>query len=388
MARPKKEHFTWLEDKQCYQKKIKDADGKYVCLYARTEAELSAKKAQAEAQVRASLELRGNPTFRQYAERWEDLNLQSVKDHTRSNYEYIIRDYLIAPLGEKRVRDITPDDCKSAMSAISEKSKSACEKALRLLKSIMDSAEDNRLIARNPARKIKAGGVKTAEKEAMTASQAAILEDAVKGTGAEIFVAIGLYAGLRREEIIGLKWDCVDLESDAPHIAVRRVARWRHNQAEISTVLKSDAANRDIPIPAVLVEKLKGEKVKNKSDFVICNRSGGAKTETQFKNMWHAIEARSTGEYMGTVDGKPVQKEKLLGEKCPHHDYFYTIDFEVTPHLLRHTYISNLILAGVNIKTVQYLAGHADPQMTLRIYTHLMEHRPQDTIKEIQKAYA
>ncbi len=39
-------------------------------------------------------------------------------------------------------------------------------------------------------------------------------------------------------------------------------------------------------------------------------------------------------------------------------DVVYSIDFEVTPHQLRHTYITNLLLAGIDVKTVQVLAGH------------------------------
>jgi len=388
MPRPKKEHYTWLPDKKLYRKKIKDSDGKYVCLYGKTEDELREKKEYAEKAVSAALELRGNPTFAQYAEQWEALNLCHVSDHTRANYEYIIRDYLTKPLGDKRMRDVTTDDCRGAMAAIAGKSKSACEKALRLLKSIFESAEDSRLIASNPARKLKAGGVKTKEKVALTDDQRETLEDAVKGTAVETFAAIGLYAGLRREEILGLKWDCVHLEGKTPYLSVRRAVRWVHNQPELSDLLKSDAARRDIPIPPTLVSCLKQEKQRNKSEFVICNKAGGAKTETQFKNMWHAVEARSVGTYKGMKDGKRAVIEKKLGEKCPCHNYRYTIDFEVTPHLLRHTYITNLILSGVNIKTVQYLAGHADPEMTLRIYTHLMQHQPKDTMQEIMKAYA
>ena len=46
----------------------------------------------------------------------------------------------------------------------------------------------------------------------------------------------------------------------------------------------------------------------------------------------------------------------------------YTLDFVVTPHQLRHTYITNLIAAGVDPKTVQYLAGHEKSKITMDIY--------------------
>ena len=46
----------------------------------------------------------------------------------------------------------------------------------------------------------------------------------------------------------------------------------------------------------------------------------------------------------------------------------YTLDFDVTPHQLRHTYITNLLYAGVDPKTVQYHAGHENSKTTMDIY--------------------
>ena len=46
----------------------------------------------------------------------------------------------------------------------------------------------------------------------------------------------------------------------------------------------------------------------------------------------------------------------------------YSLDFDVTPHQLRHTYITNLIHASIDPKTVQYLAGHENSKITMDIY--------------------
>ena len=56
----------------------------------------------------------------------------------------------------------------------------------------------------------------------------------------------------------------------------------------------------------------------------------------------------------------------------------YTLDFDVTPHQLRHTYITNLLYAGVDPKTVQYLAGHENSKTTMDIYAkrECAEHKP------------
>ena len=65
-----------------------------------------------------------------------------------------------------------------------------------------------------------------------------------------------------------------------------------------------------------------------------------------------------------------------------------TLDFMPTPHILRHTYITRLILGGMDLKRVQYLAGHADPKVTLQIYTDLMGHAPEDLIGDVTAVFA
>ncbi len=53
------------------------------------------------------------------------------------------------------------------------------------------------------------------------------------------------------------------------------------------------------------------------------------------------------------------------------------MDFQVTPHQLRHTYITNLIYASVDPKTVQYLAGHENSKTTMDIYAKVKYNKPE-----------
>src|SRR5699024_11306488 len=80
--------------------------------------------------------------------------------------------------------------------------------------------------------------------------------------------------GLRREEILALQWDCVFLDESTPYISVRRAWRTEHNRPVISTVLKTKAAKRDIPIPKCLVDCLREAKTASKSDYVISDSEG------------------------------------------------------------------------------------------------------------------
>ena len=63
------------------------------------------------------------------------------------------------------------------------------------------------------------------------------------------------------------------------------------------------------------------------------------------------------------------------------------MDFKVTPHQLRRTYISNLIYAGLDPKTVQFLAGHENSKITMDIYAKIKYNRPEDIAPQINGAF-
>lgn len=64
-----------------------------------------------------------------------------------------------------------------------------------------------------------------------------------------------------------------------------------------------------------------------------------------------------------------------------------TLNFDVTPHLLRHTYITNLIHEGVDPKTVQYLAGHENSKVTMDIYAKVKYNKPWELASVVNQAF-
>ena len=66
----------------------------------------------------------------------------------------------------------------------------------------------------------------------------------------------------------------------------------------------------------------------------------------------------------------------------------YSLDFGVTPHMLRHTYITNLIHASVDPKTVQYLAGHESSKITMDIYAKVKYNKPEQLAGVLSGAFA
>ena len=121
------------------------------------------------------------------------------------------------------------------------------------------------------------------------------------------------------------------------------------------------------------------------------NRDGDPLSYTQFKRLWQYIVTRTVRErsYYRYEDGKRVKHTvtPVLGEKAAHNGkVIYSLDFDVTPHQLRHTYITNLLYMGVDPKTVQYLAGHKNSKTTMDIYAKIKYNKPQELLPVINAA--
>ena len=229
------------------------------------------------------------------------------------------------------------------------------------------------------------------KKEALTDQQVEVLLDAVKGLPPYLFIMICLYSGLRREEALGLQWDCVFLDESTPYIAVQRAWRSEHNRPAISEILKTAAAKRDIPIPKCLVDCLRETKANSISEYVIADSQGQPLSYSQFQRVWKYVTVRSTKEraYYKYVNGQSIKctvKPTLGMTQKNNPKIQYMIDFDVTPHQLRHTYITNLLYAGVDPKTVQYLAGHENSKTTMDIYAKVKYNKPEQLFDVVNQA--
>lgn len=394
MARPKKPTYEYIASRKEYRKRIKGPDGKYVALYAQTPEELTEKVDIAQRQIEETIYRRENPTVKDYAEKWLAMQVSHIRVTTLADYTSKVKNYIIAPLGNKYMLEITPDDVKMAISKAASRSASIYRSVQMLYKMIFSSALESRIIDESPCKNLNPKGGKTAEeKRALTEEQVTILLDAVRGLPPYPFVMLCLYAGLRREEALALQWDSVFLDDHAPYISVCRAWHTEHNRPVILTDLKTKASKRTIPIPPQLVACLKDVEATSTSDYVIANRvDGGPLSGTQWARLWKYVTVRSTKErtYTRYVNGKPIKHTvtPVLGERAAHNSsVVYSMDFRVTPHQLRHTYITNLLLAGVDVKTVQVLAGHEHAKITLDIYAHLTYNQPKDLISKVNQAF-
>ena len=249
------------------------------------------------------------------------------------------------------------------------------DKVVRVLRGIFNAAVDNNLIAKSPVpATLRIGGKATQEEIPLTAEQSQRLLDATRGTRAYLFCLLALQTGMRRGELCGLMWSDVDFPAGVIH--VRHNALLTNAQTTVSDTLKTSAAVRDIPIPPTLFAELVKERKGAKSLYVLHMRNGKPLSKSSFKSMRQTIESR-------TVDD-PAD----LWTTAPHSKVVRTLDFHVHPHQLRHTYITRLFESGLDIKEIQYPAGHATVNMTLRVYTHYQhESRQQSTAQKVCAAF-
>ena len=134
-------------------------------------------------------------------------------------------------------------------------------------------------------------------------------------------------------------------------------------------------------------------KENSKSEFVVSNSEGKPLSGTQFKRVWKYIETRTVKErtYTRYSKGEKVihTVTPVLGQKAAHNGkVVYSLDFSVTPHQLRHTYITNLIHKSVDPKTVQYLAGHENSKITMDIYAKVKYNKPEELADVVASAFS
>lgn len=384
-----------IGEHQYYRTFVEDAEGKRIALYGKTREELYDKELEALDQADSVIFRRKSPTVEEYCEKWLVVQSVHVRPTTLTDYTSKVRRHIIKELGDKHIADVTLDDIQLALVPVSEKSASVYKSVIVLYKSIFNAAKNNHIIDENPTIYLdaKGGGVPQEERKALTDEQVSRLIDTVRELPPYVFVMLGLYAGLRREEILGLQWDSVYLDVPSPYLSVRRAWHTENNRPVILTDLKTKAARRDIPLPDCLAECLREAKAVSQSEYVVANSEGNPLSYTQFKRLWQYIVTRTAKErtYYRYENGQRVKHtiHPVLGEKAAHNGkVVYSLDFDVTPHQLRHTYITNLIHASVDPKTVQYLAGHESSRITMDIYAKVKYNRPDQLVGALSGAFA
>ena len=371
------------KQKKRYATHITTMTGDRVYVSATSQEALDKKLAQLKKEIGVGVDISDNTLFNDYSIIW--LNTYKKPPRVRQNsydtMKYHLEKYVAPCFEGLRLKEIKPVHIQYFLSAIADKSFSVQSKCLQLVRNVFLSAEDNGLIYKSPVRSSdKPSGARPKEKEALTNDQVKRLLDATKGTRAYLFCLLVLSTGLRRGEVIGLMWEDIDFETGYINVTHNKALLPHGNDAPVTSLLKSEAGRRRLPMPLLLRHVLEEEKRRSTSPFVLPMKDGSSLTKGGFDALWRIVENRIAD------DKHPLGS--VRGSNCGG-KFTVCLDFHVHPHLLRHTYITQLFESGLDIKQVQYLAGHSKPEVTMEIYTHYRRKaREGETAQQVNNAVA
>jgi integrase len=197
----------------------------------------------------------GQVQLRAYAERWL-AQRPGLRPRTIELYSWLLARHIAPHLGGVPIGNLTPEMVREWRASLlsSGVSESAAAKAYRLLRAVLMTATDDRIIPRNPCRIRGAGDEKPAERQVLTVAQVYDLADQMASLRFRALILLATFASLRWGEAIALR-RC-DLDLDARTVSIRR------QYVELSGSLvvgppKSRAGLRTVAFPASLVAALR-----------------------------------------------------------------------------------------------------------------------------------
>lgn len=341
-----------------FTKAVTLPDGSRKYLRAPTQKELDEKLMKEMILIQAGVDVGNQETFGHFAQMWYELYKEpALRSHSKNTIKYVLNIHILPYLGSLPVNSISPMQIQLVMNRLSGKSYSLQSKVLVILRNIFKVAQENGLILRSPVSSmLKAGGRKAEEKIPLTPEQSRLLLERVTNKRARTFLLIALHTGMRRGEIVALRW--TDIDFDAKCVRVCHNAVMEQQGTTITDYPKTDAGKRTIPLSEELEAWLLARKKLSNSQFVIAMENHKPLTVSAYKSMW-----------------------RLIGRELP--------DVDFTAHTLRHTFITRLFEAGMDMKEVQYLAGHSKVELTMQIYTHYdRASRAGETSRKLREAFA
>lgn len=202
----------------------------------------------------------------------------------------------------------------------------------------------------------------------MTEDEHAAVERVSKLSGRGALIAVMYYLGLRRGEALGLKWGYFDWNINEVH--VQRDIDYAAGSSGAVGDLKSNASNRTIPLPNDLIEILSPLRADDAS-FVFRARGGKSLSASSFLREWVKLVVECGF-------ATPVKRDP---EKAK--DVRFEWEYEITPHYLRHDYITRLFEAGIDPIIIMRLAGHADYRTSANVYTHVSTVKLHEAVKKL-----
>jgi integrase len=334
-----------------------------VCFYGKTRKAVADQMAQALGDLgRGAFVAPHKLTLGVWLDTWlRDYKAPSIRPATLDSYAMMIRCHLKPALGHIALKDLRPDQVQRLYN--DKRDARLSSRTVRYLHMILhgalQQAMKNQLVMRNVSEATTPPARKTRKMRPLTLAQvnqflAAVKEDRLFPA---IFLALG--TGLRRGELLALRWSDIDLNAGVIHVrqALIRVGNYDASAGDRKTRLifqepKTEESRRTIPVPADIIEALTHHKARQAQERLLF----GEAYDDQ-------------GLVFCQVTGQPIDPRSFT------RSFTRLLQQAGVPHIRfhdgRHTFATLMLELGEAPKTVQTMLGHTKIATTLDIYSHV-----------------
>ena len=351
----------------------RDSNGKskYKYVYGKTQKEVKEKANKVKIRVGKGLDLLNDKmTFGELTNQWIIYKTPLLRKQQLNDYKTALKPF--SPLNDRKLNTLIKNDFQAIISEYAvynphtgkPTAKATLNSYKMAARQVIDYAIENRILEYNPLQYvvIPKTAPKQKRRELSEIEQQWIINTEHR---AQLPAMIMMLAGLRLGECLALQWQDIDLKKSC--ISVHQKLLYKENPPAIVQGAKSENGIRQVNIPKLLVEYLKAHSDHNPSDYVCLTAHGKLYTAEAWKRVW--------GSYLKTLNikyGDFSKYEKKYKSKFDPDGVPFVIE-RFTAHYLRHTHATNLFRCGRDILYIRDQLGHADPETTLKIYTHLVK---------------
>jgi integrase len=308
-----------------------------------------------------------NLTVGEYLDRWlSDSVRGTVRESTYSRDKYLVTNHIKPALGRLKLKNMNAMHLQSLYRERLDSglSGSTVQKIHHVLHKGLRQAVRWNLIPRNPADSVKAPTPTPKEMHPLSAHEARRLLDAAREDRLEALYVLALHTGMRRGELLGLKWADVDLENAT--VRVRRTLTRTDNGRRLALgEPKTKKSRRTVRLTQRALEALRS------------HRARQAKEKLKVGSLYQDQGLVFAGEGGGFINPSNLRQRSfaplLQDAGLP----------QITFHDLRHTCASLLFQKNVHPKFVQELLGHASVAITLDTYSHMLPGMGDETANAI-----
>lgn len=292
-------------------------------------------------------------TVGDYLQWWETVVLPgTVGVASAETYRRLLRLYVVPALGRKRLGRLAPGDVTEMMRGMQDRGLSSATQnaARKVLGRALRRAQQEGMLLRNVAQLSDPPKVTHSEGRAMTSAEVGRFVPALAGERLRVAYLTALVLGLRRGELLGLKWSDLDLEAAEATAEIRQQLQRRPGEGLVLTGLKTPKSRRTLAVPDQLRAELRGWKASQAEERLAAGAS------------WKDPH----GLVFTTPAGSPVDPDNFrrrLGviTKRAGLGHWRT-------HELRKSTGSLLFDQGVPMKLISETLGHSSERVTSDVY--------------------